>query len=543
MINPKYLSQVRLAVDLGAAECGGPLTEPESELVSASAREPHTPPDTIAYIRSAIFAGEDPLSDWFCKFRSRQERRRLGAFHTPYPVVRYMVTQCLSDNGISCLIDAGCGTGRFAAEAIRQKPDLPIVAVDIDPVATLLCRAHLSVMGGSSVHVLQGDYTTISLPLPPGRCAFIANPPYTRHHNLALNQKQWLRKEAEKLGIKASQLSGLHVHFFVATALHARDGDRGCFITSSEWLDTRYGEAIRRLLGGTLGGLRLTLLDANGVAFEDAMTTGVIIDFQLGSRKSFLTTRVVHSWSELEDKRAGEQQIPWSHLAASERWSSQIRRPRYSDTRTELIELGRIAVAHRGIATGANDFFLLTRETIEKHRLFFTRPAITSAQEVMECDGVIYPDEKTLYLLDIPLDLDWDTPQGVALAHYLKEGEHRGIPNRYLCRHRRPWWALRAGKGPPIVATYMARQPPVFALNPTRMICTNVVHGIYPKISFSDQELFQLVKCLNESRESFRGCGRTYNGALEKFEPSELERLPIKLPNSLYAKVLAEQGP
>jgi hypothetical protein len=43
----------------------------------------------------------------------------------------------------------------------------------------------------------------------------------------------------------------------------------------------------------------------------------------------------------------------------------------------------------------------------------------------------------------------------------------------------------------------------------------------------TEGELQRLVAHLNEVRHSFRGRGRTYQGGLEKFEPREMEALPV----------------
>jgi hypothetical protein len=73
----------------------------------------------------------------------------------------------------------------------------------------------------------------------------------------------------------------------------------------------------------------------------------------------------------------------------------------------------------------------------------------------------------------------------------------------------------------------MARQAPVFALNPDGLAVLNIAHGIYPKQHMSNYQLAALVQHLNQSRATFKGLGRTYHGGLEKFEPGELESLPI----------------
>jgi hypothetical protein len=75
----------------------------------------------------------------------------------------------------------------------------------------------------------------------------------------------------------------------------------------------------------------------------------------------------------------------------------------------------------------------------------------------------------------------------------------------------------------------MARQPPVFALNPDGLAFINIAHGIFPRSELTRDQLEALVAALNRRRGSFRGNGRTYHGGLEKFEPREMESLVIPL--------------
>src|SRR5277367_3042197 len=89
---------------------------------------------------------------------------------------------------------------------------------------------------------------------------FISNPPYVRHHGIAPAWKRWLTREARRIGLAASQLAGLHVHFFLATAKGGKPGDVGAFLTASEWLDVNYGDLVRRLLLGPLGGTSVHIL-------------------------------------------------------------------------------------------------------------------------------------------------------------------------------------------------------------------------------------------------------------------------------------------
>jgi hypothetical protein len=427
-------------------------------------------------------------------------------------------------------VDAGCGSGRFAVAIARRDPSIQIVAVDNDPVAALVCRAHLRASGARRFSVHCADYTQLELDSIPGRTAFIGNPPYVRHHDLSPATKAWALRAARGLGLNISGLAGLHALFFLATAHHTRPGDVGCFITSAEWLDVGYGAVLRELLTGSLGLESIHVLDAKAIPFADAMTTAVISCFRAGSAHDTVRVRVVDEPEGFGDLTGGSA-IARGDLRRSARWSEiiaagdhQLSLPSNDD---RLVPLRSLARVHRGIVTGANRYFVLTREEATSRGLAdYTRPVIRSASEVMEADGEVHPASDTRLLLDLPFS-SVHAPMPDSVRAYLREGESAGIPSRYICSHRTPWWRIGPIQPPPIVATYMARRPPRFALNPDGLAILNVIHGIYPRSAMSATDLKTLVNELNANATTFVGKGRTYHGGLEKFEPREMEALLV----------------
>ena len=73
--------------------------------------------------------------------------------------------------------------------------------------------------------------------------------------------------------------------------------------------------------------------------------------------------------------------------------------------------------------------------------------------------------------------------------------------------------------------TYMARRAPVFVRNVCGARILNIAHGLYPRISLSEDDLALIIRWLNANVSL--GGGRTYAGGLTKFEPREVMRLPI----------------
>jgi adenine-specific DNA-methyltransferase len=519
---PSDAGLARLALDLGAASVGGRLAADERALIAEAMREPASEPAIVEVARTHIAAGRDPLGDVFCILRTPLERRSEGQFFTPPEIVGPMVDWAFAA-GPTRFVDPGCGSGRFAAAVVRRQPDIAIVAIDLDPLATLMTRATLGVLGSTDPLVLCESYLTVQLPSHEGITAYVGNPPYVRHHELLAEVKAWAVASAKEAGQKISGLAGLHALFFLATALHARPGDLGSFVTSAEWLDVGYGSVVRHLLTNGLGGRAMDLVDPKAIPFEDAMTTALITCFEIGATPAEVSIQLASQPSDLAVLERGKK-VPVATLRDESRWSYHFRENGTG------VHHGRtlrdIARVHRGFVTGANEYFIMTRLRAQQVGIdAWCKPAITTAAEILSSDGEILDGPERRVVLDLPAD--FERAAHPAVDAYLKQGEQADLDKRYIPSHRKPWFRIGLGKPAPIVVSYMARQAPRFAVNSERLALLNIGHGVFPKEDMTDAELRALVDALNRMRARFTGSGRTYHGGLEKFEPREVESLPV----------------
>lgn len=466
-------------------------------------------------LREAIRAGEDPLGQAFCGLRPPVVRRAMGAFFSPAPMVEAMVRWVL-DQEPQRVVDCGCGSGRFAVALRRSGFEGTIVAVDLDPLAIAMTRAQLAVLGLAPVDLRCQDFLDLELGAIEGSTAFLGNPPYLRHHDLAPSTKAWARRVAADLGLEVSGLAGLHVLFLLAVAAQSRRGDSGCFVTSSEWMDVGYGALARGLLAGRLGLRFLAAMHVEATPFDDAMTTAVLFGWRAGSSMGAVLRRLERSGELVELERGSR--TPKETLVRQARWSALLQ-PAEASCVDERVPLGSLARVHRGVATGHNGFFVVDRARGRELGLEpWLTPCLHRAWLVQQAGGLVRAEDCTHALLTLPDPC----PTSPEVAAYLREGQARGVPGRYLCAQRGCWWRLPQRPPPPIVATYMARRPPSFALNPDGCLPLNVVHGIYPREPWEPQLLEALVAWLNAHAAELRG-HRSYHGGLMKWEPRELE--------------------
>jgi adenine-specific DNA-methyltransferase len=507
-----------LAKACGAADAGGALSPAERVWLE---RAVAVPASEVRAARNQILAGGDPLGDTFLSIRSVRQRRGDGAFYTGEAIRHSMVAWALQHEP-QRLIDPGCGSGRFAGHALRERPQLPVLALDTDPIATLMTRALLAVLKATNAGVMCGDYLTAHIPRIDGRTAFVGNPPYVRHHDIDAAVKEHIATLASEAGLRGGGLAGLYVWFFAATyARHGVPGDIGAFVTSAQWMDSTYGHILRELLAGSLGGRSLLTFEAASSPF-DAMTTASIATFEIGcNASSMLIGTAPAQAGSFELERVGHA-VDRDVLRVCARWSQNTDPSRAPDSGPTIGSRFRVS---RGQVTGDNAFFVMSgQRAIDLGIDAFCIPAISAAREILSSGGAVSGHTLRRVALCVPPDTDL---AGVpALARYIAEGEQRAVHLRYIPSHRKPWYAI-AYPRPPIVATYMARRPPYFAENPDGAAVLNIAHGLFPRALMDRAALRETVERLNAARARFAGRGRTYHGGLQKFEPGDLAALPL----------------
>lgn len=516
------LQLANLAVALGGMEAPGLLSSAEEHLVANAATQPPPSRPDVRRAADEIRAGGDPLGNLLLQARPQLQRRMFGQVLTPDSISDPMVEWAV-DRGATRFVDAGCGSGRFTLEIARQS-DTHILAVDTDPLATLATRAGIAALGCSQrATVLNTDYLQMSVPTHNGITAFIGNPPYVRHHDLPAEVKAWGQAAAERVGIPLSGLAGLHTYFFVATALHGRAGDIGCFVTSAEWLDVNYGAAVRELLLDGLGGQSVQLVDPTALPFDDAATTAAVSCFEIGSRPRLLSMRMVDSAVSLRPFGGGRP-VPRNELERAQRWSPFVRA---TDTVPEgHVELGEICRVHRGQVTGSNATWVVPAGEAPPVPERYMLPAVTRARELFDAGQRLESTATLRRVIDLPHDLsELDPAERRGVEEFLEAARRAGVADGYVAKNRRAWWSVDLRDPAPILATYMARRPPAFVRNRTGARHINIAHGIYPRKPLPDRALDRLADAL---RRAVRlDLGRTYAGGLVKFEPREMERIPV----------------
>lgn len=468
----------------------------------------------------------DLVGDYYCSAHSPEVRRQEGITLTPPHIVELMVKRAQEiEPHIQRVIDPGAGTGRFTISALTAYPESSAHAIERNPALVSLLRDNLRESRiDAVVQVHQADYRDVALPTIHGRSLFLGNPPYVRHHHIDPARKNWYCDSLRRWGINASTLAGLHAHFIVKSYQLAQPGDLICFITSAEWMDVKYGSALRNLLLSRSSEIEVSLFRRDRPIFDDALTTSVIILARVGDGVTRLRIREINNTDEFSSD-GNFSDIPIERALTASSWTSLISSSGLEDW-SSLTSLGDLFSVHRGQVTGNNQVWIAGayQGPLPESVLF---PTVTRAKELLALSNFRLTNAKTLRtVVDLPPDFScFDSDGEQQIRRFIRWAERVGAKNSYIASHRSPWFRVGLRSPAPIIVTYMARQPPRFVRNMANARLLNIAHGLYPREALRNSVLDAFVSWLNKN-VNVRD-GRTYAGGLTKFEPREVERIRV----------------
>jgi len=479
--------------------------------------------------------------------KTPEERNVMGQFATPAAlakdVLAYAVT-LLPRGAPIRFLDPGIGTGSFYAALRASVPAKRIKAAEgfeIDPHYGLPAQR---LWAKTPLNIHMGDFTKA---VPPAEDKerfnlLICNPPYVRHHHIVNGEKVRLQDASEKAcGVRIAGLAGLYCYFLALSHAWVSEGGIAAWLIPSEFMDVNYGRAVKRYLLSKVNLLRIHRFDPNDVQFGDALVSSAIVFFRKEPPPADHQVQFTFGGMLADPKIS--RRIPAEELKKEDKWTrfpvAEIR------VKHEGLTLGDLFRIKRGLATGDNRFFILTREQIEQHELpwEFFKPILPSTR-YLEGDHIKADAQgnpiltRQLFLLDCRLPEDIVKERYPKLWAYLQTGKP-DVADRYLCRYRKPWYSQEDRPPAPFICTYLGRsdkkngRPFRFIWNESQATAANVYLLLYPKPALAralaaDKSLArQIWTWLNGIKaEELLGHGRVYGGGLHKLEPKELANVP-----------------
>jgi adenine-specific DNA-methyltransferase len=436
--------------------------------------------------------------------------------------------------------DPAVGVGAFYSALLRvvdRKRIASAIGIDINPEQVVASQWR---WGSRGMKVLQADY--LHLETLASRNLILANPPYLRQQDIPVDYKIELQNRASAaIGERVSGLSSQYVYFLILSHRWLLPDAICAWLIPAEFMRTQYGEVIRKYFTKHVQLLRVHQLDEEQTYFENAIVLPAIV---------FFRNRIPRSNDSVELSRGGSlvspawtESVPLRRLREDHVWTIPSQNLEHVGEGPTLGDYFRV---QRGIATGANGFFIMTREEARARGLpkLALRPVLPKIKSiegyVVEADEDGYPSGDVQHcVIDTTLDEREILGKFPRLHEYLQKGVNEGVLERTLVASRKPWYKQESREQPLFVCSYMGRgnkdhAPIRFLLNKSRAIGTNTYLHMYPSpalksvILRTPSRAFELLALLNDiAASSLQNYTRLHAGGLQKIEPRELMRVPL----------------
>ena len=472
----------------------------------------------------------DPQNDAEDYLRSVENahRKEFGQFFTPQEVADFMVHWVLR-SGEKGVHDPAFGLGSFL-HALSGEARLNFSGSEVDPEMLKFWKARIPDSLAASVR--QEDYL-----LSWGRefGNIVCNPPYLRFQNFA-NRKTVFEK-LRRAGVNVSGYTNSASAFLLKSLIELRQGGRLAYIMPLEFLNTGYGIAVKRQLLEGSHIAALIKLDCERDVFPDATTSVGIILYDsarhFGSVRFFNVQSLEMLSAVLDSDPTAE--VGYGELDPEDNWLPHFDNCTFIDS-TDFVPLTQYGHFIRGIATGANKFFVLKQSGVKENRLSTAdvTPVIAKSAQItspiftdIDIGDLIKNDARVLLFRP-------DTPLSNSAHSYIQYGERKGFNQGYITRHRHPWHKLERRQPAPLLFSVFSRGGYKVVRNKTSVLNLTCFHGFQPNIwgeKYLDHLFLYLLSPVGRRVASL--FKRQYGDGLDKFEPGDLNRLLSPAPHIL----------
>jgi adenine-specific DNA methylase len=471
---------------------------------------------------------------------SRSTRKQLGAFYTPTGIAAKLVDWAIRTPDAR-VIDPSFGGFVFlelarerllALGAERQQLQGTIYGVDTDQHALRLARKQHDL---ADVTLIHADFFSLEPTETQLFTANIGNPPYIRYQSWDAEASR-AHAITAAMGVKLTRLSSIWAPFILHGCRFLTPGGRLAQVLPAELLHAQYARPVIDYLTRSFRQVTVAIFDER--VFPDALEEVVLL-FADGYGDGPAPGMGVVSARDDDDvylamidgKGRGYFSPDNALLRLLPRHAQRLYERLERDARVR--RLGEIATVDIGAVTGANDFFIRTRDEIHQ-RGFAPELFKTIVSKASDVAGARLSKRDVEALAARARTTELLSPNGhsreelASIAELIAEGERLGLPKRYKCRIRSPWWSVPLPKRgvPDGLLTYMSDAIPRLVRNEAGALSTNTIHNVTVGRGVSAAAL--AVAFYNSlTLLSAELVGRSYGGGILKLEPTEAERLLI----------------
>lgn len=450
-------------------------------------------------------------------------RKDYGQFFTPVSVARLMAQWVMKDDP-KTILDPAFGLGVFYDEVTKLKSGNQVLFTGYEIDNHIL--TYLNYNGSPNLQVENNDYLEAEVGSFDG---IICNPPYMRFQRF-LNRHDVLPKIEAKIGKKLVGYSNISSVFLVKSLSEINVNGNLAFIMPFEFFNTGYGKEIKKSLLFNHLLKQIIIFSNEKEIFSDATTTVCVLLCKNDGKDDDIKITVIKTNEEI-DKISDitnfyQREIKPTDLPYNQKWTPLIL-SLFSEQEPPkgFCKLSLYGTVTRGIATGANDYFALTKSKIENWKLGDNNvcKCITKSSQIRQ--SIFSEDDfSSLYNADKPVHcLDVKDHKNPEIIEYINEGEKLGYHERYLTKTRNTWYKIENRTPAPILFGVFNRGRLKVIRNFTSSINFTCFHSFYPNEPGKSLINKLFVYLLSDiGQQIIKTNKRCYGNGLDKFEPGDL---------------------
>lgn len=493
-------------------------------------------------IRRLARAGETEAIDLRTRREVTAEKLR-GGYYTPPRLVEFCLQRAaplLADRKSITMLEPSVGDGAFLRGLARTRSGLggkrvaAIYAIEL--IAEEAAKAELSMR--SSGHpgcVERGSALRWAAETDQYFDLVLGNPPFVRYQFVPQDDKQAIVRLADRLGIRFGGVANLWIPLLLGALARLRPGGAATLVLPTECFTGLSARAVREWLTRNLSDLAFDL-------FPPGSFPGVLQEVAVMSGRR--TAEPIQDAPEIlinEHRRSGGTRC-WTHRpkASDQNWTRSLIDPPHLEALTaacalpEVTPLRQVARLEVSIVTGANGFFCVDQQLLRRFDLqTWARPLLARSRY---SPGLVFDASDhanvtssgaTAWLLDFSAGGP-DPTMHEPSRRYLELGVELGLPARYKCRIREPWYRVPSIRTGSLFLSKRSHLFPRLMLNDAQAFTTDTIYRGSP-IASSRLAAEDLVCAFHSSLTllTVEIEGRSFGGGVLELVPSEIARLAV----------------
>lgn len=457
-----------------------------------------------------------------------KHRKKYAQFFTPKAVAELLIEWVSQTPNLKTVLEPAFGLGIFTRLLLQKNKDLIIKGFDVDPV--IFEEANNLFKEKNNIHLILEDY--LFNDWNNKYDGILCNPPYFKFHDYA--NKKALKEIKDRLKINLNGFTNIYTLFLLKSIYQLNQNGRAAYIIPSEFLNSDYGKYVKDYLIKSKALKHIIIFDFKEKVFGDALTTSAILLLEKNNETtpiSFTTIKTTKALEalkkQLEKKTFLPLTIPLTELKPSIKWRAYYQKQQ-SLKYKNLIPFKKVAKVVRGIATGANHYFIFNQEKANHYNI----PAenllscITKSKDVQ---SPFFTPSTFKELKDSNANIflfnAGKAPTHPNVLNYINLGVKQEVNKKYLTSKRNPWFILENRPPAPIWVSVFNRNRVKFIRNEAQIYNLTTFHCIYLKndlFNSIDVDILFAYLQTDIAQEIFNDNRREYGDGLKKFEPNDL---------------------